>query len=693
MSPLLYGLILICSTTFGCTACKSSSDQSEPIRSKERRIQVSHHDIKTLLWEMTEAKKIDNDHQNYFSVKHARQVEENIVNLSGGITKREVRVRQVPVTDSKIYLKNERNTSEEQYFDNMLCNEDEMENIKWKSSLIQVWCHVGCRNNLIDSCEPESNTTEKQRFNLRCVYDGVRNYFEYSPQATCYVNMTYTNISESEKNQKCTLDCMYDISKSYTQKFIEGGDLETGQLALNLTEEYVNGTRIWMRNFKFLKPESLVYCSSCVLLNDDDNDMIALERTQNLSYGLRAIYNLLDEKTNLVKETEEIFSLAHTHNYELDRLNSIGDKKQRLSEEERSNVITRVKTIFKKYNITSVFVETTWGHKLLSLSQWKIDENLLHETYTQTEKTLSQIKTYVIFQRYVEPVVFSMIFTIGLIGNSTLLLLFVFHPEIRTTPNAIVMNIVVCDILCYVVNIPVRYVILYKPNIIQLANTPCTIYIASCLLLFHVSVLSVLGFSVQGYYATMKNVRASETITFRFLIICVILVWIISIVLSTQLAYDVEIRVTFCNKHDISGVVRALGKYFFMGGMVLLVLVLIFNYLTARQVKSSIKNMPGEMDNLDLAESRRRTYRTLNALALVFFLSYGPKILFTLALYWTNIDVMEPVYQCVDRITFYLVFAYSCFNPIALYIASSIFRKLINIHLFRLKENCEKNVG
>jgi hypothetical protein len=116
-----------------------------------------------------------------------------------------------------------------------------------------------------------------------------------------------------------------------------------------------------------------------------------------------------------------------------------------------------------------------------------------------------------------------------------------------------------------------------------------------------------------------------------------------------------------------------------------------FNVLTAKRLRDSVRNMPFAMQRRGQDLLRNRSARMLTVLIAVFIVSYVPHHLWRVVFRWLALDVWEVPYRCIDKITYYMLFANCCFNPISLYGVSGSFRKLFNYYFMYLyNHHCKK---
>jgi hypothetical protein len=96
--------------------------------------------------------------------------------------------------------------------------------------------------------------------------------------------------------------------------------------------------------------------------------------------------------------------------------------------------------------------------------------------------------------------------------------------------------------------------------------------------------------------------------------------------------------------------------------------------------------MPGEIRHKTQEHLRNRSAQVTVTLAIVFVITYFPFQVWVLLARWVRVDKNTPIMIYALYITKQLLFANGCFNPIALFIVSSTFRRLLVRHIFRSAE-------
>jgi ABC-type Fe3+ transport system permease subunit len=113
-----------------------------------------------------------------------------------------------------------------------------------------------------------------------------------------------------------------------------------------------------------------------------------------------------------------------------------------------------------------------------------------------------------------------------------------------------------------------------------------------------------------------------------------------------------------------------------------LVIIVILSGTTARRIIHSIVDMSGETEGKQkVMQARLLSTNILISLAVVFAVCYVPYFLYAFLNAWFALDVDNSTHDLINLFTFSLIFANSCFNPIAVYLASRRYRTHMNRYL------------
>ncbi|KAJ9588461.1 hypothetical protein L9F63_018194 [Diploptera punctata] len=94
-------------------------------------------------------------------------------------------------------------------------------------------------------------------------------------------------------------------------------------------------------------------------------------------------------------------------------------------------------------NLTAL-LDIPWMHCLLNLERWEFE--LLNEktSFLQVQERYTKVLALQVFQNYVDPAVYTLILTVGLVWNGVLVLMFAGQKQLWTPPNIMIFNLAVC---------------------------------------------------------------------------------------------------------------------------------------------------------------------------------------------------------------------------------------------------------
>ncbi|PSN48337.1 Neuropeptide CCHamide-1 receptor [Blattella germanica] len=304
-------------------------------------------------------------------------------------------------------------------------------------------------------------------------------------------------------------------------------------------------------------------------------------------------------------------------------------------------------------------------------------------------------------ETYLVPVIFALIFVVGVIGNGTLVLIFIKHRNMRNVPNIYIFSLALGDLLVIVTCVPFTSTVYsveswpYGELICKLSESVKDISIG-------VSVFTLTALSADRFFAIVDPMRKLHTggggrRATRFTIIAAAGIWILAILCALPAAIASYIRVFEINDIKINvcypfkvewGEVYAesmvIGK-FIVYYAIPLVIISFFYLLMARHLILSTRNMPGEMQGqARQVRARKKVAKMVLAFVIIFAVCFFPQHVFMIWFYSDQMAAQESYngfWHTFRIIGFCLSFINSCINPIALYCVSGTFRKHFNRYL------------
>ena len=350
----------------------------------------------------------------------------------------------------------------------------------------------------------------------------------------------------------------------------------------------------------------------------------------------------------------------------------------------------------KLYNLSVVF-DSPWVKHMLTFGKWESELLKAKHRHREVSDMFMKVKVLEVFRRYVDPAVYCVIFAVGIVWNGVLLFIFVRHRQFWTASNVMIFNVAIGDVVSIVLNVPVFYFAHYHVLDFQINEYVCKFYITLRTLSIALSALSVVGLSILRYGATrtpfnVKSCVRCEVSNRARAILCLLVIWVLAIVLALPYIFVLKFTAGKCFTYGegYTAQVVALSEFIFYC-VALPCIMVWFNVLTAQRLRDSARNMPSTVQRTGQDLIRHRSAKVLTVLIAVFIVSYIPHHLWRVLYRWLVLDIWEVPFRCIDKITYYLLFANCCFNPISLYGVSRRFRKLFNYYFLYLhNHHCKK---
>ncbi|XP_041107636.1 neuromedin-B receptor [Polyodon spathula] len=312
-----------------------------------------------------------------------------------------------------------------------------------------------------------------------------------------------------------------------------------------------------------------------------------------------------------------------------------------------------------------------------------------------TERTLPNDRETVGFIiRCVIPSIYVLIITVGLLGNITLIKIFITNSAMRSVPNIFISSLAAGDLLLLVTCVPVdasRYFF----EEWMFGTVACKLIPVIQLTSVGVSVFTLTALSADRYKAIVNPMDIQKSSAVLWTCLKAVTIWIISVLLAipeaifSQVVHisDNNVSFTACVPYPLSEELQPKihSIMIFMVYFILpLTIISVYYYHIARTLIKSAHNMPGEF-----SEHTKRQMETRKRLAKIVLVFVG---LFALCWFPNHVLYMYRSfnYREIDSSLAHLVitllarilsFSSSCVNPFALYLLSESFRRHFNSHL------------
>ncbi|KAG8189385.1 hypothetical protein JTE90_021887 [Oedothorax gibbosus] len=310
-------------------------------------------------------------------------------------------------------------------------------------------------------------------------------------------------------------------------------------------------------------------------------------------------------------------------------------------------------------------------------------------------------------ETYIVPSVFAVVFFVGLLGNGTLVLIFVRNRFMRSIPNTYIMSLAIGDFLVIVGTVPFISLI-YTFDSWPYGTFMCKLSEFLKDLSSGVTVFTLTLLSIDRYIAIVKPLHkltghGGKTFT----IFLVGIVWLVAISIAIPGAHFSYLwEVPLYPNHVIYVCypfpesmkpwyprTMVLVKFFVLYA-VPLSLIAIFYALMARHLFSASKDSFGNQDGqVQKRKGRTKVAKIVLIFVVLFAVCFFPSHVFMFWFYFhpNAIDNYTPFWHTWKIMGYMLTFFNSCLNPIALYFISGVFRLQYRKYLLCCRKKPAKN--
>ncbi|XP_058464452.1 neuropeptide CCHamide-1 receptor-like [Malaya genurostris] len=304
-------------------------------------------------------------------------------------------------------------------------------------------------------------------------------------------------------------------------------------------------------------------------------------------------------------------------------------------------------------------------------------------------------------ETYIVPILFAIIFVVGVLGNGTLIIVFLRHRAMRNVPNTYILSLALADLLLIVTTVPFTSIV-YTLDSWPWGSLLCTSSEFIKDVSIGVSVFTLTALSGDRFFAIVDPLRKFHAHgggrkATRMTIIIAVFIWVLAILFATPAIVGTHIRIEKVNKDvTIEFCYPFPGEWGpeYARGIVLckflayyaipLCIIALFYALIARHLIHSAKHVPGETQGtVRQVKARRKVAITVWAFVVIFGICFLPSHLFMLWFYYNpnSQEEYNQFWHVLRIVGFCLSFANSCANPVALYCVSGAFRKHFNRYL------------
>ncbi|CAG0890848.1 unnamed protein product [Darwinula stevensoni] len=308
---------------------------------------------------------------------------------------------------------------------------------------------------------------------------------------------------------------------------------------------------------------------------------------------------------------------------------------------------------------------------------------------------------------WVVPIIFAIIFIIGVLGNGTLIAIFLRHRELRNVPNTFIFTLAIGDLCVCLVCIPFVSTI-YTFHSWPYGEMMCKLAEYVNYVSIGVSVFTLTALSMERY-AAIRNPLSLTSLRgngsggrgCKIRLLSCLLIWSLALLTAlpsliyTQVvefegaASNETIRVCYPYPKELGlSYSQAMATYKFLLYYALpLGLVSFFYAGMARGLLESTRGIPGEGGGRSQSQmrARKKVAKIVLAFVIIFAICFLPSHVYFLWWYYTyprSMDNYNIFWHYFKILGFVLGFCNSCINPIAMYVMSDTFRKHFNRYLF-----------
>lgn len=304
-------------------------------------------------------------------------------------------------------------------------------------------------------------------------------------------------------------------------------------------------------------------------------------------------------------------------------------------------------------------------------------------------------------EAYIVPILFAIIFIIGVVGNGTLIVTVIKNKTMRNTPNIFLVSLALGDLLIILVSVPVTATY-YTFNEWTYGAAMCKINELLQTLSLGISVFTLVALSGDRYMAIVYPMSRHKGSTMVRTMVTATLIWVFSALLASLEGVAAHIvsrphwnyTVHVCVTHPAAwGAWYPKFHILFRFSVYFAIPILIISSFYASMARILIisgRRMPGEAPRFlsgvkgaatKQMEARKKVARLVLSFVFVFMACWLPRYVYLL---WFHFDsgTYNLFWHVFKIVGFCLCFINSCVNPLALYFLSHQFRRYYNRYLF-----------
>lgn len=297
---------------------------------------------------------------------------------------------------------------------------------------------------------------------------------------------------------------------------------------------------------------------------------------------------------------------------------------------------------------------------------------------------------------YFVPLLFSVVFVVGLVGNGTLIYTVLRNKKMRNVPNIFIVSLAAGDLLLILVSVPFTATI-YTFNYWAYGQFMCKLNEFLQSLSLGVSVFTLTALSGDRYTAIVNPMKKHQSNATMRTMCTAVGIWGFAFVLAIPDAVTSHVThdevswgdLTYCHLYPDSigdwyiklHVITHLFAYFLLP----VTIIGTFYALMARVLVNSYQHMPGDAMSMKgqahrQMEARKKVAKVVLSFVVVFIICWLPRHIYVVWYHLLPGD-FNLFWFIFKLIGFCLCYINSCVNPLALYFLSRQFRRYYNQYL------------
>ncbi|XP_074663055.1 neuropeptide CCHamide-1 receptor-like [Tubulanus polymorphus] len=298
----------------------------------------------------------------------------------------------------------------------------------------------------------------------------------------------------------------------------------------------------------------------------------------------------------------------------------------------------------------------------------------------------------------IAPIVFLIIFVIGVAGNGTLIFTVVRNKSMRNVPNIFILSLAAGDLTLILVSVPCT------STIYTFTNWPygvvmCKINVFLQTMSLGVSVFTLVALAGDRFTAIVNPMRKHMGNPVARTVVMATSIWVVSFLLAIPDAVSAHIfpardkygviRLYLCNdfRQEWGSLYPKAHSIFRLLVYFIIPILVISGFYAAiaNILMRSSYQIPGEVSSQanhgKQIEARKKVAKVVLSLVVIFVICWLPRHIFVMWFHFDPGDYSD-FWHAFKVFGFVMSYINSCVNPITLYFLSKQFRKYYNRYLF-----------